>query len=204
LESVNQSKMESKTGQKVDPGEWVDKYGDLLYRFAFFRVGEAQVAEDLVQEVLLAAYKSRDRFGGKSAEKTWLVGILKHKIVDYYRNRTREGKTFNFNETYSTVEEVTFDKQGKWKSAPADLSSLPDKKVVDKELGEVIASCVETLPQGIRSVFSLREIDQLTSDEVCKALGITPTNLWVSMHRARLQLRSCLEQEWFEKNKKVS
>jgi len=176
----------------------VDNYADLLYRFAVFRVGEAQVAEDLVQETLLGAYKSKDGFSGKSNEKTWLVGILKHKIVDYYRKRTSEGKTFSFNETYSTVEEVTFDKQGKWKSAPADWSSLPDKKLMDSELGEAIASCLENLPEGIRSVFALREIDELTSEEVCKALGITPTNLWVSLHRARLQLRRCLEKEWIK------
>jgi len=179
---------------KIDPEKWVDRHGDILYRFALLRVGDPSVAEDLVQESLCAAYEARERFSGRSSERTWLVGILKHKIADHFRRGAREIVVSDGFERAAGEEGDAFDERGRWRTPPVEWGGSPEDLVENHEFWEVFHHCLDGLSEGLRRVFSLRELDGLESGEVCKVLGITPTNLWVGLHRARNGLRKCLER----------
>ncbi len=191
---MKQASLTAKEG--TDPKGWVDRYGDLLYRYALLRVREPSVAEDLVQETFLAALSGRDRFEGRSKEQSWLVGILKHKIIDYFR---REGKKVEIDDEKPPREfvEDPFDVAGKWKNGPAAWGNNPESAYQQKEFWEILQRCLSGLPERLADVFYLRELDGLSGKEVCKVFGISSTNLWVILHRARHGLRECMERNWF-------
>jgi len=181
-----------------DPAEWLDRYGDALYRYARLRVHDDYLAEDLVQETLLAAYKTRERFAGNATEKTWLIGILKHKIVDHFRRACRE-TTQEINDGVYASADVCFDEQGHWTIDIADWSR-PDQALEQAQFWDVLSDCVERLPPRQARLFVLRDLDGLPSDEICQVLDISTTNnLWVMLSRMRLQLRNCLDMNWFHK-----
>ncbi|MBN2361116.1 MAG: sigma-70 family RNA polymerase sigma factor [Deltaproteobacteria bacterium] len=179
-----------------DPASWVERYGDALYRFAVVRVHRRDIAEDLVQEALLAAFRDRQRFEGSSSEKTWLVGILKHKIADHFRRVSAEAAAA-LAERGGDAAEEPFDRAGAWCLAPITWPRDPEAELGERELFELVGGCLAELPPGLAAAFTLREIDGMSSDEACKILGISATNLWVRLHRARLRLRQCLEARWF-------
>lgn len=189
-------------GVATDPDTWVDQYGDYLYRFAITRVRDANAAEELVQETLVAALQSKGRFAGKSSERSWLTGILKHKIIDHFRKASREKPVEDIQPwTEAMLEGFTddghlrvFDGYG-----PQDWGPSASSALQQKEFFEVLEGCLSRLPERIAQVFTLREIEQQSAEEICKELNISSTNLWVILHRARAQLRQCLEKRWFEK-----
>lgn len=169
-----------------------------MFRYALMRLRDPDSAEEVVQETFLAGLKARERFSGRSTERTWLVGILKHKIVDLIRKRTRERPSHDgdASETLDTLEQDLFDKSGHWKHGPANWLVDPDAVNQRSEFRGVFSSCLDDLPPRLANAFALRELDSATSAEICKALDITETNLWVMLHRARLKLRGCLEINW--------
>ena len=186
-----------------DPGAWLDAHGDYLYRYALFRLRDTAAAEDAVQETLLAALQAHARYAGRGSERTWLVGILKHKIADHFRRQSREaqapaheGDEFAHEEFFRTGEW-----QDHWKVeyAPTDWHADPAALAEQHEFWLVLQDCLGPLPQRTASAFVLREVDELTSEEICATLGITVNNLWVMLHRARLHLRHCLELNWFKR-----
>ena len=179
-----------------DPATWVDRHGDFLFRFALSRLGNRTAAEDMVQETFLAALRARGDFSGKSAERTWFVGILKHKIVDHLRRQGRERPVSAVNSSGEMGDEL-FDKSGWWQVKPANWPADPGEVLETKEFWEAFRHCLENLPQRLSTVFSLREMDELPTDEVCEALKVTPGNLGVLLYRARMGLRRCLEINWF-------
>lgn len=188
--------------QTPDPGAWVDEHGDYLFRYAKFRLREDAVAEDVVQETLLAALQAYHNFAGRGSERTWLVGILKHKIMDYYRRLSREipasqleGDALTHDEFFRDSGEWT----GHWRpdQAPVDWQSNPAEMLQQSEFWEVYSQCLSPLPRRVASAFTMREVDGLTSEEICAVLSISVNNLWVMLHRARLHLRRCLELNWF-------
>jgi RNA polymerase sigma-70 factor (ECF subfamily) len=179
-----------------DPATWVDQHGDFLFRFALSRLGNRTVAEDMVQETFLAALRASRDFSGKSAERTWFVGILKHKIIDHLRRQGRERPVSAINSSREMSEEL-FDKKGWWRVKPAKWPTDPGAALEQKEFWEAFRHCLESLPPRLRAVFSLREMDELPTDEACEALKVTPGNLGVLLHRARMGLRRCLELNWF-------
>lgn len=183
----------------TSPEQWVDLYGDFLYRFALGRLRNPDEAQNAVQETFLAALTSRDHFQGRSSERTWLVSILKHKIIDQFRRSYRERPVTDLQETEEEINSF-FDVAGHPTKFPADWTPEPAKLAQDKEFWEVFRGCLGRLPKNIASAFQLREVEKIDSKEVCKILGITPSNLWVMLYRARLQLRHCLEVNWFEKS----
>ncbi|MBI5777325.1 MAG: sigma-70 family RNA polymerase sigma factor [Nitrospirae bacterium] len=188
-------------GASSDPQGWPNLYGDYLYRFALLRTREASVAEEMVQETFLAALQARDRFAGQSTERSWLVGIMKHKIVDHFRKVTREIPTDDM-EHVGAGEDVdgAFDQHGHWKpgaSAPMDWPGNPSGMLEQKQFWDVLKRCLGELPPRMAQVFSLREVDEVSSEEICTMLGITPNNLWVLLHRSRKHLRQCLETHHF-------
>ncbi len=177
-----------------DPQDWVAKHGDYLFRTALLRVRDGTVAEEVVQETFLAALQARERFAGQSSERTWLVGILKHKIMDHFRRSAREQP--------DPVEDVAqkdlddqFDDTGHWQRGAggpkewADPSGALDRQ----QFWQALKVCLGKLPPRAASVFALREIDDLPSEEICSTMKISKANLWVMLHRARMQLRRCLE-----------
>ncbi|MFC1858485.1 sigma-70 family RNA polymerase sigma factor [Thermodesulfobacteriota bacterium] len=181
-----------------NPETWVDEYGDQLYQFAFTRVHDSEIAADLVQETFLAGLKSKDRFEGRSSMRTWLTGILKHKIIDHLRKKNREYPVTDIELYVDTLGEF-FDKSGHWKTGPAKWIANPSKLYEQQEFLEIFYQCLSGLTSRLADAFKLREIDGLSTDEICKVLSITATNLWVLLHRARMKLRGCLERNWFEK-----
>ena len=174
---------------------WLSAHGDALYRYAFQRVRDSAQAEDLVQETLLAALESQARYAGRAAERTWLIGILKHKLIDQLRRRTREPPLADFAETDDEIEAL-FSADGHWKTPPAAWTS-PMASLEQREFWRVLNDCLTALPARQARAFALSEFDGLGGDELCKLLGATATNVWVMLHRARLRLRECLEQRWF-------
>lgn len=187
--------MDDRHTVKLDPASWVDEHGDALYRFALIRVKDPHVAEDLVQETLVSALQGLERFRGGSAVRTWLVGILKHKVIDHFRKSSREIVTSDLTVEAEESPESALSRMDE--SPPGDWPDDPDKALQNKEFWRVFVDCLEGLPEAFRRAFSLRELDGLKTDEICKIMDITPTNLWVILHRARGRLRACLQAKWF-------
>ena len=179
------------------PREDLPQVRSHLLRFAMLQLRDPALAEDVVQETLLVALNDSWRFSGKSAYRTWLVGILKHKIIDVIRKRSREVSLIADEETAEPeTEEESFASDGHWREPPSDWGN-PEKAVEDKGFWEVCEGCLKVLPTRTARAFRMREIMELSSEEICRELAITPTNLWVLLHRARLSLRECLEAKWF-------
>jgi RNA polymerase sigma-70 factor (ECF subfamily) len=185
------------TDARCRPENWVDQHGDYLYRFALSRLRDAKTAEEVLQETFVAALQSRDRFEGRSSERTWLAGILKHKILDHFRRSGREAGLADRDEPADGHPEW-FDQDGHWKldeNSPADWGD-PGRALEQARFWEAMGRCLGELPSRTARAFTLREIDAEETDAICKELAITPTNLWVMLHRARLHLRRCLELRW--------
>jgi RNA polymerase sigma-70 factor (ECF subfamily) len=186
----------------LDPAQWVERYGDYLYNYAVVRVNDPQKAEDLVQETFLAALKARENFQGRSTERTWLVSILKRKVIDTYRKQyaSRESTTGEYeteisdNDFYRTEDPF----RGSWLEGkgPHSHSLLPEGSIEQEELMAIIRACIAALPPNLAAVFVMKMIDEAESGEICKELGITASNLWVMLHRARLKMRQCVENQW--------
>jgi len=185
----------------LDPEAWVDEHGDALFRYALFRIQDAQVAEDLVQETFLAAIRGKDSFAGRSSVKTWLFGILKHKIIDHIRKISRERPEENI-ETIADLANKDFDDQGGWKYQPSEWTTNPSLLFQQQEFWQILQTCLSELPPRLNQAFTLRELDGLSTEEVRKILGVTPTNGGVMLHRARMRLRECLELRWFGEEKR--
>jgi RNA polymerase sigma-70 factor, ECF subfamily len=176
---------------------WLDEHGDALYAYALPRVRNPDVAEDLVQETLLAAIKAHKDFAGLSAERTWLIGILKHKLIDHLRKSARQRP---LSELDADLTEEFFDSRGQWKVSAPEFQGRPEALLEREEFRQVLQSCLSKLPSRIAQLFWLREAEDVGTDELCQEMGITPTNVWTMLHRARLGLRRCLGENWFGKN----
>jgi RNA polymerase sigma-70 factor (TIGR02943 family) len=187
---------------ELNPEMWIDQHSDFLYQYALLRLANnTQLAEDFVQETFLSALKSASKFEGKSSLRTWFVSILKNKIIDYYR----KNKDNIIEQTSFRNEEFIESgaQQGQWKTefAPADWDKNPDKIFEQKEFYNILNKCLNGLPKNLSSVFVLKELDSLETEKICKELSISSSNLWVILHRARMQLRRCLELNWFSSEK---
>ena len=184
--------------QQTGPERWVDAYADVLYRYAFSRVRQQHLAEDLVQDTLLAALQGQRTFRGDSQEQTWLIGILRHKVLDHFRSaRTRHETQLSNNEDGSDILESWFDNKGRWLKPPGEWQLEADQLLENQEFWAVFHQCMDNLPDRPRQVFALRVMNEQETDEICKELKITATNIWVILHRARALLRACLEKHWF-------
>jgi len=182
--------------QMLDPEAWVDHYGDYLYRFALSRIQDPAVAEDLVQETFLAALNAQKGFKGHSSEKTWLTGILKYKIIDHIRKKSREQPTDRIESSVDAMDE-RFDEKGGWRVGPAKWTVNPTELLEQKEFWSVFYRCVSELSGRLAQAFVLRELDGLSSEEIRKTLNVSATNSYVMLYRARMRIRECLEVNWF-------
>ena len=179
-----------------DPELWVDRHGDGLYRYALSRLRSPEQAADAVQETFMEALRRRGTYEGRSSERTWLIGILRHKVIDQLRLACRDRQDERAREPGET-EASFFDRKGHWRLAPTRWVRSPADGIENGEFWEALNRCLSRLPEGIASAFLLRELDGLEASQVQEILGITPENLWKRMHRARILLRRCLEINWF-------
>jgi RNA polymerase sigma-70 factor (ECF subfamily) len=181
----------------LDPAVWDKEHREALYHYAVSRVRDAAHAEDLVQDTLLAAIKGKDRFSGRSTVRTWLFSILRHKIIDYIRKIGRETPV----EDPALVADHgdnTFDWSGRWRFGSDEWYTKPGVVLEQKEFDRVLAKALESLPTLQRDAFVMKEMMDLSSNEICEALDITPSNLWVALHRARKKLQERLTTRWLE------
>ncbi len=190
----------------IDPAAWVDDHGDYLFRYALVRLRDEVRAEDVVQETLLAALQHLGSYGGRAAERTWLTAILKHKIVDQIRKSCKEvplepadTDLSEFDPLFERPDEF----QGHWSDtlSPRIWNRSPEDAVQQDEFFGVLQRCIGKLPERVASVFTLREMNELDTEEICSLLELSTSNFWVMMHRARMSLRRCIEINWFMKAK---
>ena len=171
-----------------------------LLRYALLQLRNPDQAEDVVQETLLAALEGRARFSGLSSVKTWLTGILKHKIIDAIRRKAREQPLINVEDgTDGETVDALFKKDGHWQQMPATWGD-PEQALENRKFWEIFELCSRLMPERTARVFMLREVMEMTTDEICQELSITPTNLYFQLHRARLRLRECLNVHWFSQH----
>lgn len=181
----------------LSPENWVPKHADYLFNYAITRVNNHEIAKDLVQETFFAGLKAMQNFQGKASERTWLISILKRKIIDHYRKiNSAKGKAEVKMNFYSDGE-----REGEWieERVPNSWSSQVEKDIENRELGSALEKCIDALPEKYSIVFRMKTIDRFETEEICKELDITSSNLWVIIHRARTQLRRCMEVNWFKK-----
>lgn len=177
---------------------WLNEHGDYLYRFALARLKDSDQAEDAVQETMLAAIKNNS-FAGESSVRTWLTGILKHKIIDMQRQIIREQPISDLMDIDAAEDSMDdfFDKTGHWIDRPAAVD-MPDQILEQNQFLKVLDACLQRLPHNLRAIFMLRDIHETENENICKELNITPTNAWVMLYRARMGLRKCLEMNWIK------
>ena len=182
----------------LEPAQWVKRYGDVLYNYAVYRVFSSPMAEDLVQETFLSAFDARESFKGNSTERTWLIAILKRKIIDYFRKKSQKDNK-EISEEYHYFNPEGEAKKG-WiaEKLPEEWSLNIEQVIENKELYDILNRCLSHLPAQWAACFSLKSIEEIPSEEVCKEMDITPSNLWVILHRARLKLRECFEKFWMK------
>ena len=184
--------------EQLTPSGWVADYADQLLNYALLRTGDREIARDLVQDTFLSAIQGVHSFRGESSEKTWLFSILKNKIIDHFRKKSNE-KTVPAS-LIAGVEDDYFDNDGHWKESrlPIDWGPKMTDDFDSGEFLEALQKCLARLTAQGKSVFVMKYLEELESDEVCKELGITTSNYWVMIHRAKLQLRQCLEKNWIK------
>lgn len=182
------------SNHKINPNQWIDLYSDYLFNYTITRVNDREVAHDLIQETFLAGLKSMKNFKGEASERTWLIAILKRKIIDYYRKiNSNKGKAevrINYNDAES---------EGDWlEERVADpFDKTAEDTLQNNELGDAIYNCLGKLPQKQADVFKMKTILNYETETICNELNITPSNLWVIIHRARTAMADCLQKNWF-------
>jgi len=178
---------------QLDPNVWVDRYSDYLFNFTIVRVNDTEIAKDLISETFLAGLKSKDNFKGEASERTWLISILKRKIIDHYRRiNSNKGKAevrISYNDEES---------EGDWLeervSDPFDKTA--EDTMENEELGIAIYGCLDSLNEKQATIFKMKTIDGFDTEAICNEFNITASNLWVIIHRARKAMADCLEKNW--------
>jgi len=179
----------------LDPNKWIDNYADYLFNYTISRVSDREMAQDLVQDTFFAGLKSMKNFKGEANERTWLVSILKRKIIDHYRKINSKKGQAEVKMNFSASE----DQEGDWlEQRVADpFDKTAEDSLENEELGDAIYRCLDKIPQKQADIFKMKTILGHDTESICNEYDITPSNLWVIIHRARTALASCLENDWF-------
>ncbi|TWO31784.1 sigma-70 family RNA polymerase sigma factor [Seonamhaeicola sediminis] len=179
---------------EINPNKWIDLYSDYLYNYTIARISDREVAQDLVQDTFLAGLKSMKNFKGEASERTWLISILKRKIIDHYRKiNSNKGKAevrINYRD-----EETEGDWLEERVADPFDKTA--EDTMQNSELGDAIYNCLSKLPEKQADVFKMKTIQGIETEVICNELNITASNLWVIIHRARTAMADCLKENWF-------
>lgn len=176
-----------------------EPYRPALFRYAFYQLGDEAAAHDAVQETLLGALEKRESFAGDSSLKTWLTGILKHKVLDMQRRLYRDPLLINPNLDEEDISDLDtlFDRSGHWGTEAPRRWQRPEESLEDRQFWQVYENCCHLMPRRTAMIFTMREVSGLEIAEICQELGITATNCSVMLYRARMSLRLCLEKNWF-------
>lgn len=192
------------TGAHNNIQEWVSLYADDLYRWALHKTNNKETSEDLVQETFLAAFKSIDKFKGKSQPKTWLFSIVNNKIMDYHRKLFRSAPLNQYQLSSKPegrdILENFFDSEGTWRpeAKPSEWHEMEGHLLDNSEFLIVLRCCMKELPGSWNSAIHLKYLEEKDGKLICQELGITSSNYWQILHRAKLQLRICIEKKWFK------
>jgi RNA polymerase sigma-70 factor (TIGR02943 family) len=179
--------------RNFNPDKWVDNYADELYRYTYTRVCDSGYAEDIVQETFLSAWRAKDTYKAEASEKNWLYAICKNKIIDHFRKHSN-----NVIKPSTAEEDIYFDEVEHWRKEPTpnEWGMNYSQPVETKEFYNILGLCKQKLKDIQRQVFSMKYMEEIEAEEICKVLDITPSNYWVIIHRCKLHLRSCLEKNW--------
>lgn len=175
----------------LQPGLWVSRYADYLYAFALTRIHCEEKAKDLVQDTFLAALEAATSYEKRSSEKTWLTAILKNKILDLYRKQCR-----SVSDRQEIIDHFFRRADGHWlpSQSPADFELSHSHPIEEKEFHRILQACIKKLPQAWLAVFTMKLLEDYSTAVICRQLKITQANFWVIMHRAKLNIRACLEK----------
>ena len=182
----------------LEPAKWVDNHADFLYYYALSRINNDETARDLVQDVFLAGLEKVSSFEGRSTERTWLTSILRNKIVDIYRKKTPGSLEIPANEKNESDERDFFEENGHWmeKNMPVPMWEHDVDIVRSKEFEKILEGCMKKLPAMWMSVFTMKYFEEESTKTICQVLDITQSNYWIIIHRAKLNLRACLQKNW--------
>lgn len=183
---------------QLNPHQWVNAHADYLYAFAITRINNQEQAKDLVQETFLAALEKAAGFEGKSAERTWLTAILKNKIIDVYRKKSSGLNNTDVKEAEHAQREFFEEETGHWvyEQGPKEFGIEDKDRLVSREFEHILQKCMQKLPVLWMAVFTMKHIEEQATDLICTELKITAANFWVIIHRAKLNLRACLQKNW--------
>ncbi len=185
-------------GPAADAERWLEEHGGALYRYALAHLGDEHKAEEAVQETLLTALQAHGRFAGGASVRTWLIGILKHKVMDMFRREAREVLLDDPDDAEEMGEaraEEGFAPSGRWRERLSDWGN-PEELLERGQFMTILQRCLDALPVRLARLFWLREVMEEESGNICQELAITPTNLWTMLYRARMGLRQCLDRNW--------
>ncbi|MBN8853836.1 MAG: hypothetical protein BGO55_11050 [Sphingobacteriales bacterium 50-39] len=196
-ERHEQASGDTKNDTHVVFRSWVTSYTDNMYAWAYSKVADKSMAEDLVQETFLSAYQSFDKFRSDSSPKTWLFSILNNKIIDHLRQKL---KTQAFSQDTAFFE-LYFDRWEHWQRSerPREWQETDLNLLDNSDFRNTLKKCMENLPLQWNAAVQLKYLEQKDGQEICQDLQISPSNFWQLIHRAKLQLRKCLELHWFKK-----
>lgn len=178
---------------ELNPNKWIDLYSDYLFNYTITRVNDREIAKDLIQDTFFAGLKSMKNFKGEASERTWLISILKRKIIDYYRKiNSKKGKA------EVRMNYVSDEQEGDWLEERVEDESRmnAEQSIENSELGDAIYLCMGKLSEKQATVFKMKTILGYETETICNELNITASNLWVILHRARIQMADCLEKKW--------
>ena len=175
--------------------EMVNQFGDQLYNWACKQLKDESVAKDMVQETFISAFRNFDKFNGLSSPKTWLFAILKNKAIDYYRAQSK--MRIVILEEENDIQD--FDDDGRWKKehGPKDWIAVDENLLDNPEFERILTICLSALPGSWASCIHMKYLSEDENEIICQQLNISTSNLWQILHRAKLQLRRCLEKNWF-------
>ena len=179
----------------LNPEQWIDDYSDQLLGYAVARVRDRDIAKDLVQETFFVALRSQDKFRGEVSEKNWLYLILRSRILDHYKKK-KEVPESQIVSNDDGGDSGYFMETGHWNAEMSPREWSTDRMLETKEFLQVLDKCRGGLSELQNAVFTLKYLDGEASEDICKELDITSSNYWVLVHRAKLQLRKCLEKNW--------
>jgi len=185
--------------QALDPHKWVSKHADYLYAYTITRINDEEQARDLVQETFLAALEKAQNFEGRSSERTWLTSILKNKIIDIYRKKSSAfAKRTDVLEAEEEQQDFFESSDGHWKAAhaPQPFGIEHYDPLHNKEFTSILQKCMQKLPALWSAVFTMKHMDDETTEFICNELKVTQSNYWVIIHRAKINLRACLQKNW--------
>jgi RNA polymerase sigma-70 factor (ECF subfamily) len=180
---------------QINPNKWIDLYSDYLFNYTISRVSDRVIAQDLVQDTFFAGLKSMKNFKGEASERTWLISILKRKIIDHYRKTNSKKGKAEVRISYNSDTESEGDWLEERVADPFDKTA--EDTMQNSELGDAIHECLEKLPKKQADIFKMKTILGYETEVICNELNITASNLWVIIHRARTAMASCLEKNWF-------